>query len=187
MDQLNFVVAVGLSLAIGALLGLLLRSPVQQYFSVRRQERELAQLFEATNRQQQIERLNERRDLYLSFRNAAAAMVEELADGGGRWASFYLARDLLRELNNRARPDVAMAARQMCFVCQVMLNSGFSDELSVKFDRALQRFEAACQQDLAVGAETPVWPAEDSSAGSPDEAETASTDEPRRRYFHVMR
>jgi hypothetical protein len=50
--------------------------------SARRQERELEQLFEANNRQQQLERLNERRELYLSFRNAAAAMVEELADGG---------------------------------------------------------------------------------------------------------
>ena len=36
----------------------------------------------ANNRQQQLERLNERRELYLYFRNAAAAMVEELADGG---------------------------------------------------------------------------------------------------------
>lgn len=50
--------------------------------SARRQERKLEQLFEANNRQQQLERLNERRELYLSFRNAAAAMVEELADGG---------------------------------------------------------------------------------------------------------
>jgi hypothetical protein len=50
--------------------------------SARRQERKLEQLFEANNRQQQLERLNERRELYLYFRNAAAAMVEELADGG---------------------------------------------------------------------------------------------------------
>ena len=85
-----------------------------------------------------------------------------------------------------------MAARQMCFVCQVMLNSGFSDELSVKFDQALRRFEAACQQELAAGTEAPVWPGEEttadiSTADTSDETDVTAADERRRRYLNVMR
>jgi len=188
MDPVYLGVLIALSLALGAALGIWLRIPARRYFESRRRSRELQQLFETTNRQQQLERLNQRRDLYLNFRNAAAALVEELADGGGRWASFYLVRDLLRDVNARATPDVALAARQLCFICQVMLNEGFSDSLSVKFNQNLQRYEESCREDLAAEAQRPSWPPEpDAGPAAADAGASANSTVARRQYFHVLR
>lgn len=188
----NAIIAVALSLLLGVGLGLWLRRPLQRYLDGRRQARELEQLFAATNRQQQLERVNERRELYLAFRNATTALVEELADGGGRWATFYLARDLLAAINAKAGPEVALAARQVCFLCQVMLNEGFSDSLSVKFMQSLGRFEDGVRADLAAEADGRAWPPAPVTPTGPGRLPVADPDAAgnsgsRRQYFNVLR
>ncbi len=200
MDRLYLGFALGLCVVLGVLAGILVYRPVGDWLAERRREREMRRIFEQTNRQQQLERLARRRELYLGFRNAAAAMVEELADGAGRWSSFYLTRDLLHEITAKAEPAVAMAARQMCFVAQVMLNEGFSDELSVRFDQAMHRYDTACREDLAAEAEQQSWP---TAAGSgdgdggaipagaipesaPAEPEEVAEGRVERRYFRVL-
>ncbi|HHQ15020.1 MAG TPA: hypothetical protein ENK16_08310 [Chromatiales bacterium] len=199
MDRLFLGFALGLCILLGVLAGVLVYRPVGDWLAERRREREMRRIFEQTNRQQQLERLARRRELYLGFRNAAAAMVEELADGAGRWSSFYLTRDLLREITAKAEPGVAMAARQMCFVAQVMLNEGFSDELSVRFNQAMHRYDTACREDLAV-AEQQSWPSTAGSDGGDGSAvvegamsetglvepEEVADGRVERRYFRVL-
>ncbi len=199
MDRFYLGFALGLCILLGVLAGVLVYRPVGDWLAERRREREMRHMFEQTSRQQQLERVAKRRELYLGFRNAAAAMVEELADGAGRWSSFYLTRDLLREITTRAEPAVAMAARQMCFVAQVMLNEGFSDELSVRFDQAVHRYDAACREDLAVEAQRPSWPSDAGGGGtvrgrhdaavpgSVEPEEAPGNEQPQqRRYFRVL-
>lgn len=187
MDSFYLGLSVGLSVTLCVIGALLARGPLQEFMAARRRQQELDALFEATTRQARMENWTRRRELYLSFRNAASGLVEELADGGGRWASFYLARDLLREVNERGVPDTALAARQMCFVCQMMLNSGFSDELSVKFHQAVRRYDIACRDDLAQ-LEQSHWPGGETTQQPFDPESTDKVpDTPRRRYFNVLR
>ena len=182
MEGNTLGVIVTLSLGLGILAGILVRGQVQEHLESRRRERDLQRLFEQTNRQKQLERLNARRELYAGFRNAAAGLVEELAAGAGRWASFYVTRDLLWEVNMKAPADVALAARQMCHVCQLMLNEGYSDAQAVRFTQALQRFDEACREglthDFSVGSV-----AADSPAAAPPQQAAL----PARRYFRVLR
>lgn len=187
MDSFYFGLSVGLSLAICVVMVVLMRPVLKDYFSRRQRQQELDVLFEASNRQLRMESWNRRRELYLSFRNTAAGLVEELADGGGRWASFYLTRDLLRDVNDRGTPDAALAARQMCFTCQMMMNTGFTDELSVKFDQAVRRYDVACRDDLA-NLEQSSWPGGETTQQvfDPDATEE-TTMASRRRYFNVLR
>jgi hypothetical protein len=187
MDQFYLGVSVGLSLAAGVAATLLLKAPLQRFFAERNRQRELDALFEATTRQQQLERWNRRRELYVSFRTAAVALIEEFADGGGRWASFYMARDLLRDVKERGAPPAALAARQMCFVGQMMLNTGFTEELSVKFDQALRRYDIACRDDLAA-MEHVSGKADDTHPAPFDpDATDAVEDELHRRQINVLR
>ena len=37
----------------------------------------------------------------------------------------------------------------MCFLCQKMLNSTLTEDLSVRFDQAVRRYDVACRDDLA--------------------------------------
>lgn len=187
MDSFYLGLSIGLSVAVCVVAAVLVRGPLLEYLAARRRRQELDALFAATTRQLRLDNWQRRRELYAAFRNAAAGLVEELADGRGRWASFYLARDLLRDVNERGAPDAALAARQMCFVCQKMLNSGFSDELSVKFDQSARRYDVACRDDLA-NMELTSSP----GSGSPQPSfDPDSTDEVpdtlRRRYYNVLR
>jgi hypothetical protein len=187
MGSFYFGLSVGLSLAICVVTIVLLRPILKDFFTGRMRQQELDALFEANTQQLRMDSWNRRRELYLSFRNAAAGLVEELADNGGRWASFYLTRDLLRDVNDRGTPDAALAARQMCFACQMMLNSSFSDELSVKFDQAIRRYDVACRDDLA-NLEQPSWPGGETTRQPFDpEATEESTMASRKRYFKVLR
>jgi len=187
MNSFYLGLFVGLTLTICVVMVVLMRPVLKEFFSGRRRQQELDALFEASTQQLRMESWNRRRELYLSFRNAAAGLVEDLADGGGRWASFYLARDLLRDVNDRGTPDAAVAARQMCFSCQMMLNTGFSDELSVKFDQAVRRYDVACRDDLA-NLEQSSWPGGETTQQPFDpEATDESTVSSRRRYFNVTR
>lgn len=191
MNPVYLGIGIGIGVSVMLAAGLWLRRPLRDYLLARRHEAETRRIFEETNRQLQLERVNQRRGLYLNFRNAAAGLVEELADGGGRWGGFYLTRDLLRELNARASPEVAMAARQMCFVCQVMLNEGFSDELSVRFDQSAHRYDEACREDLTRELSAPAWPLPvnplDPAAALESEASARNSGGPRRRTFQVLR
>jgi len=187
MGSFYLGLSVGLSLTLCVVMLVLLRPVLQDLFARRRHQEELDALFEATTQQLQMDSWNRRRDRYLAFRNAAASLVEELADGGGRWANFYLARDLLRDVNDHGTPDAALAARQMCFVCQMILNTGFTDELSVKFDQAVRRYDVACRDDLA-NLEQPSWPGSETAQQPFDpEATDEATGVPRRSYFNVLR
>lgn len=185
----------GIGLGAGMAGGLLLYRPLVARWRAHREARERRRQFEETSRQQALERIRDRRELYEDFRRSAARLVEELADGGGRWSTFYLVRDQLRLITAMADADVAMAARQVCFVCQVMLNEGFSDELSVRFNQALRRFDEVMQAELAERTAA-------ISRGDCIEADTVPLEEPpdrrredpggatsseRPRYFNVLR
>ena len=150
MESPDISIGLAIVILLGAIAVALLRVPLSNYLQRRMAERELRRLFAATARQRQLENINARRDLYQRFRTASIGLVEELANGTGRWGVFYEIRDHLRGINSKATPGVASAARQMCFACQVMLNEGFSDRMTVRFKQALQRFDAACREDLAL-------------------------------------
>ncbi|UCG74285.1 MAG: hypothetical protein JSV45_07930 [Chromatiales bacterium] len=187
MDSFYIGLSVGLSLTLCVVVIALLCPLLIAFFNRRRRQREMEAMFEASSRQLRMESWNRRRELYLSFRNAAAGLVEELADGGGRWASFYLTRDLLRDVSDRGTPDAALAARQMCFTCQMLMNTGFSDELSVKFDQAVRRYDVACRDDLA-NLEHSSWPGGETTRQVFDpEATEEATGSSRRRFFNVLR
>lgn len=187
MNSFYVGLSAGLGLAICVAMIVLLRPVLKDFYAGRRRQKELAAESAASTQQLRLENWNRRRELYLSFRNAAVGLVEELADGGGRWASFYLARDLLNDVSDRGAPDAAAAARQMCFNCQMMLNSGFSDELSVKFDQAVRRYDLACQDDLA-DIEQAAWPGDETTQKLIDAEETNEKKESSsRRYFKVER
>ncbi len=186
MDRVYLALSLGLCVALGVMAGFMLRGPVHRYIEMRKDQRELDALFAATSRQRELQRIQEMRQLLRSFRDAATGLVEELADGGGRWASFYLTRDLLREVLAQASPGIVMPARQMCFVCQRMLNDGFSDELEVRFSQAVARFESACQDELLGDLDMPVAPATASLEAESEHGHEAH--EPaQRRYFSVSR
>lgn len=182
----------GIGLGAGMAGGLLLYGPLVARWRAHREALERRRQFEETSRQQALERIRDRRELYEDFRQSAARLVEELADGGGRWSTFYLVRDQLRLITAMADTEVAMAARQVCFVCQVMLNDGFSDQLSVRFNQALRRFDEVMQAELAertaaisrgdcIEAET--VPLEE----LPNEHADGATSSGRARYFNVLR
>ncbi len=185
----------GIGLGAGIAGGILLYGPLAARWRARREARERRRQFEATSRQQAMERIRDRRELYEAFRQTAARLVEELADGGGRWSTFYLVRDELRLITAMAEAEVAMAARQVCFVCQRMLNEGFSDELSVRFNQALRRFDDTMQAELAERTaaisrgdclEAGTVPAQELPHGRAEQAGSDPATE-RRRYFKVLR
>lgn len=186
MDSFYLGLSVGLTIAVCVIVAIVARGPLQEMIGARKRKRELDALFEASARQVRMEHWSRRREMYLSFRNAVAGLVEELADGGGRWANFYLARDLLRDINDRGVPDAALAARQMCFICQMMLNTGFSDDLSVKFDQAVRRYDIACRDDLS-SLEQSTWPDETADPSFDPEATDEMKAKSTRRYFKVLR
>ena len=185
MDSKLLAIIVGLALLAGAGLGVLIWNSLANWLRRRREAKALRELFEETNRQRTLELINRRREIYLGFRKAATALVEELADGGGRWGAFYVVRDTLAAMNNGSDPEIALAAKQMCFVCQQMLHDGFSDEMYVRFNQALQRFDGATEEDLKTITSDPNWALGSDESTEPNlelgEGDTAS----RRKYFHV--
>ena len=139
----------GLTLAVCLFIATFARVPLQDLIASRRRQRDLDESFAATSRQVRMEQWNRRREIYRSFRDATAGLVEEHADGSGRWSSFYLARDLLRDVTGSGSQETTLAAQQMCFICQKMLNSTLTEELAGKFEQAVRRYDVACRDDLA--------------------------------------
>ncbi len=185
MDSRLLSIIIVLALVAGAGVGALIWNSIAFRLKKRREARALQELFEETNRQRTLELINRRREIYLGFRRAATALVEELADGGGRWGAFYVVRDTLSAMGGRADVEISVAAKQMCFVCQQMLHEGFSDEMYVRFNQALQRFDLATEADLKTISSDPNWAIGNEDITEPNmelrEGDTASD----RKYFHV--
>jgi hypothetical protein len=139
----------GLTLAVCLFIATFARAPLQELVARRHRQRDLDESFAATSRQVRMEQWNRHREIYQSFRDATAGLVEAHADGSGRWSNFYLARDLLQDVAGTGSPETAIAAQQMCSLCQRMLNSTLTEELSVKFEQAVRRYDVACRDDLA--------------------------------------
>ena len=185
MDSRLLSIIIVLAVLAGAGVGALIWNSIAFRLKKRREAKALRELFEETNRQRTLELINRRKEIYLGFRNASTALVEELADGGGRWGAFYVVRDTLAAMSERADPEISLAAKQMCFVCQQMLHEGFSDEMYVRFNQALQRFDLATEVDLKTISSDPNWALSSGEITEPNmelrDAETSSG----RKYFHV--